>query len=404
MKLWESDQNHWFSYLFLFAGMGLITPLLTIYLSLHNLSFSEIGEITSVGMLPSLVSVPLVTRLSDVYGRKVLLVMVTLITAIVSIAFPQADGYWSLLVLVVLFNSLVGSCVAISAAYSVDISHRASYGGGFGKFRVSGSIGWILATAVGGLLADSLGINSIFEVSSLLFVVSTVLVLSVIAPPSQAARPKPLSARSGVSLLIRYIRKNELSILFLVLILTNAVQASITYFLPLYLRDRFLAPNSLITLSFTLMAVAEIPGMLYFGSLSDKLGRKKVLVLCLAAFPLRMALTASLGSAVLILLAQVLQCLTYGGLFVVSMMYVYDSVPPDVRGAFTGLYFTAQNIGSVLGAYLCGILTATEGFSGMYYMTAVLSLIALGLFSSLGMRKGKWESKSFCSSTAGISL
>jgi SHS family lactate transporter-like MFS transporter len=372
--------------------MGLITPLLTIYLSLHNLPPSEVGEIISAGTLPSLVSVLLVTRLSDVYGRKFLLIIVTLGTAIVSVAFPQADGFWSLLVLVTFYSSLIGSCIAISAAYSVDISHRARYGGGFGGFRVSGSTGWILATAVGGFLADSLGINSIFEFSSLLFVVSTVLVFFVISPPSQTTRPKLLSARSSVSLLIGYIKKRELSILFLVVTLINAVQASITYFLPLYLRDSFLAPDSLITLSFTLMAVAEIPGMLYFGSLSDRLGRKKVLSLCLAALPLRMALTAALGSAVPILLAQVLQFLTYGGVFVVSLMYVYDSVPPDVRGIFTGLYFTAQSIGSVIGAYVCGILTAAEGFSGMYFVMAVLSLVALCLFSLPGIHREKRES------------
>ena len=195
MKLWEYDWNHWFSYLFLFAGMGFITPLLTIYLSLHNLSPAEVGEVISVGSLPSLVTVLLITRLSDVYGRKLLLIIVTLGTAITSFAFSKADGFWSLLVLVVFYNSLIGSCVAISAAYSVDISHRASYGGGFGKFRVSGSTGWILATAVGGFLADSLGINSIFDFSSLLFVVSAVLVFFVISPPSQTARPKLLSAR-----------------------------------------------------------------------------------------------------------------------------------------------------------------------------------------------------------------
>jgi SET family sugar efflux transporter-like MFS transporter len=379
--------------------MGFITPLLTIYLSLHNLSPSGVGEVVSVGSLPSLVTVLLITRLSDVYGRKLLLIIVTLGTAIVSFAFPRADGFWSLLVLVVFYNSLIGSCVAISAAYSVDISHRASYGGGFGKFRVSGSTGWILATAVGGFLADSLGINSIFEFSSLLFVVSTVLVFFVISPPSQTARAKLLSARSGLSLFIRYIKKRELSILFLVLILTNVVQASITYFLPLYLRDSFLVPDSLITLSFTLMAVAEIPGMLYFGALSDKLGRKKVLFLCLAALPLRMALTAALGSAVPILLAQVLQCLTYGGLFVVSMMYVFDSVPPDVRGVFTGLYSTTVGIGSVIGAYVCGVLTAVEGFSGMYFIMAVLSLVALGLFSLPGIHRGKRESMAPSSAT-----
>jgi MFS family permease len=369
--------------------MGFITPLLTIYLSLHNLSTSEVGEIISAGTLPSLVSVLLITRLSDVYGRKILLIMVTLGTAIVSFAFPQAHGFWALLVLVVFFSSLIGSCVAISAAYSVDISRQEGHGGGFGKFRVSGSIGWILATIVAGFLADSLGINSIFEVSSLLFVVSTGLVLFVVVPPSQTMRPKLLSVRSSVSLLIRYIRKKELSILFLVIILTNIVQASITYFLPLYFRDRFLAPDSFITLSFTMMAVAEIPGMLYLGSLSDRLGRRKVLSLCLAAFPLRMALTAALGSAVPILFAQVLQFLTYGGLFVVSMMYVYDSVPPDARGIFTGLYSTAQSIGSVIGAYLCGILTAAEGFSGMFFVMAVLSVVTLGLFSLPGIHRPK---------------
>jgi len=126
--------------------------------------------------------------------------------------------------------------------------------------------------------------------------------------------------------------------------------------------------------------------MLYLGSLSDRIGRKKVIALCLAAYPARYILTAFTGNPGLIIGAQLLHGLTFGGLYVVSVSYLSEAVDEDLKGLALSLYSINSSIARFLGNYFLGLLVDNYGFVPMYYVAALISDFSIPILTSLSQQ------------------
>jgi PPP family 3-phenylpropionic acid transporter len=368
----------WVSNLLLFAGYGSIQPLLPVYLSVNRLSPIQIGVIFSLGALSSSMLALYFGRLSDIHGRKALLTVSTAAAALVVTAYPESSSFASLLLLVIGFSTLMTACSSVSSAFAVELSTAPGFGKRFGGFRTAGAFGWIPGTLLGGLAANYFGIKSIFYLAAPIYLASFLAVLMVRAKPHSTSNA---TSSVGVAMLAK---NKEIRILFLTLVQVYIAQSSLTYFLPLYLHQRFEAPPILISSTFTLMAVAEIPVMKYFGAYSDKLGRKLLLQIILLCYPIRMGLTGILPSSLEVVFTQMLHGVTFGGLYVVSTAYVLDLVPPNMRGLSLSLYPVAQSFGLILGSYLSGALINNFGFSQMYLITALYSFLPLIIFAVYG--------------------
>jgi PPP family 3-phenylpropionic acid transporter len=368
----------WASNLLLFAGYGSIQPLLPVYLNVNRLSTVQIGVIFSLSALSSSLLALYFGRLSDVYGRKPLLAVSTLTAVFVASAYPENSNFASLLILVICFSTLMTICSAVSSAFAVDLSTGPGFGKRFGGFRTAGALGWIPGTLIGGVAANYFGIKSIFYLAASIYLASFFVVLIVRAKPRDTRSTQNPAGVSAIA------KSREIRVLFLTLILVYVAQSSLTYFLPLYLHQKFETPPILISSTFTLMAVAEIPVMKYFGAYSDKLGRKILLQIILLCYPLRIGLTAVLPSSFGVILTQMLHGVTFGGLYVVSTAYMLDVVPPRMRGISLSLYPVAQSFGLIIGSYLSGALVTDFGFSEMYMIIALYSLLPFLLFTVFG--------------------
>jgi len=85
-----------------------------------------------------------------------------------------------------------------------------------------------------------------------------------------------------------------------------------------------------------------------------------------------------------VLFVQLLHCLTFGGLYVVSMAYLSDSVQDEAVGTAVGFYTMAMNFGLILGSPFCGALVNHLGFEMMYKIMALYSVIPATLFFMIG--------------------
>jgi MFS family permease len=148
-------------------------------------------------------------------------------------------------------------------------------------------------------------------------------------------------------------------------------------FLPLYIQNELQASPTIRSLAFSFATLSEIPAMMYFGRLSDKIGRKKVFAICLIAYSVRYFLTGLLTDPILVSISQILHGITWGGLFVTSAAYISDVTSEEIRGSAMGLRATITGIAIMTGSYSLGFVTETFGFSTMYILTAILPALAL---------------------------
>jgi DHA1 family tetracycline resistance protein-like MFS transporter len=129
-------------------------------------------------------------------------------------------------------------------------------------------------------------------------------------------------------------------------------------------------------------AVAQFVAAPVLGSLSDRYGRRRLLLLALAGSALSMALTGVASSLIMLLLARtVAGC--FGGAIAVGQAYAVDLVDKRHRTHALGLVGASIGLGFVVGPAIgAGLAAAGLGFAGICFVAAALAAVNLvaGLF------------------------
>lgn len=117
--------------------------------------------------------------------------------------------------------------------------------------------------------------------------------------------------------------------------------------------------------------------VLFYGLLSDKFGRKRILQISLLAFILLTGITALVQSASQLILLRLLTGLGASGVVPMSLALVGDMFKPSERGRPMGLLFAAMEGGMALGSTAGVMLEPYTGWRMLFLATALLAALAL---------------------------
>ncbi|MEM0382050.1 MAG: MFS transporter [Nitrososphaerota archaeon] len=376
MRLWN---------LMFYLAMGMAVPYFPVVLEKSGLTPSQIGLAFSISNIASGFFSYYIGRLSDRVGRLKILIATTFGASISHLLLSIELGHISVVAIFTLLMMSMGASNTIVTAYSIDSLERAglSRGSGFGSIRIGGSIGWIPGTFLGGVLVSILGLRSIFLFASVIIGLS-VLSCHRLTESARTRRAGGLGARA-LSLL-----EGAPGILLLTMTLAFVANSAIMNFLSLHMINSLGASPLEVSTAFALMGLTEIPAMVYLGRLSDRVGRRPILLLCLLVFPFRLAISGLSPDRYVVILAQTLNSLTFGGLYVVSIAYASELVPEDMRGGYMGLYGATFSVGGVIGGYLWGSVAEATTYSEMFQYSALFSLIPVAL-AGLALKKQSRE-------------
>lgn len=124
------------------------------------------------------------------------------------------------------------------------------------------------------------------------------------------------------------------------------------------------------------------------GRLADIHGMKKMMLSGLAVYILSSIMAAISSSIMMLIISRAIQGLGSAMIFSTSTALLVMGTSPEKRGHVLGINVACVYIGQSVGPFLGGLLTQSLGWRSIFWLMALLSLVALIL--ALRLIKGEW--------------
>lgn len=349
-----------------FGAMGLILPYFPVYLSVRGLDVASIGMITGLLALARVFSPPLVGHVLDQrQSSSAFIFAASFLAGLLALLLPWTSHFWSLAVIVLGFGFLWSAVLPLTDGISIHVSEAAW--ADYGRLRVWGSIGFVLASLAGGVwLADT-------DIMSFPYWLCLLLLVTGIA-----ARGFPVNiehvSRSGA------VQEQFTAPFFALLVTSFLMQAShgaYYGFYSLYLVE--LGYDGWQVGAFWVLGVtAEIVLMWACSRFLQNAAPARVLGICLVLAALRWLGIGLTQFWLWLALLQLLHAATFAAFHISAVTWVKRLAPAHRHAAAQGWYSACGfGLGTTLGIMACGWISAQFGYGNAFFACGAVALLGL---------------------------
>lgn len=314
--------------------------------------------------------------ISDHVGRRTILRTGTLVMAVVLLLHGLAADFWSLLALRCLAGASSGILAGASVAYVGDVVPYERRGAAMGVVMSAMAFGQILGIPIGTVLAGSFGFQSTFVSFGFVMVVAFALTMTAL-PAVDMGEPQPFGLREAVRSYTDLLVRSDVRAVAAAAVLMMLSVSSFIVYQPTWLEATFDASPNAVASVFLVGGVANALFGPLAGRLSDRVGRKGLVVIGSVALAGMMFITPFVPTFGLIYL---LFFVTMGT--VALRMSPYNAlltamVDQHHRGTLMSLSMAFSQAGFALGAAVAGWTYVSYGYAGNAF-AAGLGAIGVG--------------------------
>lgn len=184
------------------------------------------------------------------------------------------------------------------------------------------------------------------------------------------------SLREYMSGLRELLRNRSLVLLSTGSSFRTMTQSGLLTFLPVYLADRMHYSPAVVGACLFAVQAAGFAAAPVAGHLSDRLGRKQILMSSMLSSGVVLVLMALMGgSPVFVALVAVLGFFLYATRPVIQA-WLLDATPKNLGGSSIGVLFGAQAVGASIGPLLAGMVADRHGLDATFYFLAITIVVA----------------------------
>ena len=358
-----------------FAYAGLFATYAPLWFQSLGYSTLAIGALASLQSSTRLLSPYAWGWLADHSGRRTQLLRIAVVCALASATgyFVSGTYGWIAVVTVALFICTAGVIPISEAALAHFVSTGAKLDAGrYGRVRVWGSVGFILAVVGSGALMQAVGVGSFpWLVVALL---SLLLVAALRLPTIREGRHGSDVARGALSVL----REPVVAWFFAGVFFTVLAHTALYAFFSLYLVSLGYSKTA-VGLVWAVGVAAEVTWFWFQGRWLGRLSAHAWLTLAAAVTVLRFALVAAFGSVPwLLVLLQCSHALTFAAQHSSCIAVINGHFPGRLRGRGQALY-TVLGYGAsgVVGGLAGGALSEALGFAAVFWGASAAAVVAV---------------------------
>jgi len=312
--------------------------------------------------------------LSDRTNRRHLLIFSLSCMSAIFILYTRHGSFFFFLVLQLLSGAVgvvVGPTTRASVSEESSLKSAGLYASGWWVFS---SIGRIIGPLIGTYIAQSWSFEYSFYTSSALSVLLIFIVFWSFPPSRQLAG----RSKSMIYGLNSTLRRRSAQFLFLSAIFAFMGFSIVRAFLPLYASGRFGMSTVEVGTLISTVAASQLVAILFLGWLSDRFGRKPMIIvgflLCSGSFLLYLLA----NTAYQIFLVSIAAGL---GLSATSLLLaiVPDVTPKRMYGTVVGIYGSCEDLGIIMGPLVYGLVWSAIGPTYIFVASAVTQVLSAAL-------------------------
>lgn len=378
-------------YLFSYAAIGALFPLVAQYLNDLGFSGTEIGIITSSSTAIGILSNSFWGRIyHERGGNKGIVVMLSVVTALLSLFLMGLKQFWLFLFLYIIVFFFEQPIYPFLDSCVMEVKYP------FGKARKWGALGFATGIGVAGIVADNLGLITIFPMYCIFFLLTGLLFalysrkfkeeLAEISGQEEILSGSGPVKKSKKPYKVLWSNKKYVALLLSSFFFNGPSLAHNTYFSFLYLGvGGTLAGMGIVLL---LMVVSEAPIMAMTDKITRWIPMEKAILIAMGISAARFIFYSFNPPVYLLAGTFFLQGLANGIALVEFVRYMEKLVGTEMLSLALPL-FTAfsSNSGTIVCQFLGGVIVGSFGGHGVYVFYGLFNMVAIIIYLLAGLHK-----------------
>lgn len=316
-------------------------------------------------------------RAAEKYGRRPILMVNILFFSIFELLSAAAPSLTMFLVLRVLYGVAMGGIWGVASSLAMETIPDRSRGLMSGIFQAGYPFGYLLAAVVYGSLFEIVGWRGMFVIGAIPIILLPFIYFKVPESPVWLAARE----RKESTALLPVLKSHWKLCIYLVLLMAafNFFSHGTQDMYPAFLKIQHgFDPKtvSIIAISYN---IASIIGGVFFGVLSEKIGRKKAIIIAAAlALPVIPLWAFSGGSLMLGIGAFLMQFMVQGAWGVIPT-YLNELVPANTRAVLPGFVYQLGNLIASVNATLQATIAESHGQNYGLAMAIIAGSVAVAI-------------------------
>jgi MFS family permease len=264
---------------------------------------------------------------------------------------------------------------AVSMTLILNMFPIETRGSAMGIFQGIEFGGTILGSTVSGFIITELGFFGGFILSGILCVIAVALILVPRIKKESSAIPK--SRPMNVSDIPMMFRNKTLLTICLATFVSFVVSQGVLYTTyPLYANGTLKMSLTDIGLIMGARSVGYVLAIFTMGIISDRIGRKPVLMFGIAATAVMVLPLALVSGLLTTMVIFFLLGITTGAVWIIGPVFAAEAVESESRGAAVGTYRTFFDLGSIFGPIIMMWVLDAQGASWTFYLSSIMLAVA----------------------------
>jgi MFS transporter, SHS family, lactate transporter len=313
-------------------------------------------------------------RLADRFGRRPTLMVNIACYSVLELLSGFSPNLTTLLILRSLFGIAMGGEWGVGSALTMETIPPKSRGIVSGLLQAGYPSGYLLASVVFGLLYQHVGWRGMFFIG----VVPALLVLYVRSSVPESPAWKTMEQK-GRPRLADTLKKNWTLALYSIILMTafNFFSHGTQDLYPTFLREQHGFDPHVVSIIAIILNIGAIVGGLFFGSISEKIGRRRAIsIAALIALPV-LPLWAFSGGAVALAIGAFLMQIAVQGAWGVVPAYLNEISPDEVRATFPGFVYQLGNLIASVNATMQASIAVNRGGNYGFALAVVAATAAV---------------------------